>query len=251
MQLSQKEQQTAREAGFGILADAFGGPRPHGIAPGRNADLDGRASGYGAAGAEVGGGSLSDPRSETEGLSGEVADHRRLTRERYDPTEVDRSHDRHRGEAAAFGVGASQDMRAQKRDQYAQLIKEQAMLPRPYPQVAADEVGGLLTGLTRIRGVGEGRSQRHRRKLRRDCADWERGYEAALRTAGSGWQEARDALIDTRMDQVRGYGLTDVQMAFFRAASELFLPAGVHDLLGTDTSRADSAGQGGADSGAG
>ena len=60
----------------------------------------------------------------------------------------------------------------------------------------------------------------------------------ALEAAGSGWQEARDALIDTRMDQVQGYGLTDVQMAFFRAASESFLPAGVHDLLDTDTSRA-------------
>ena len=60
----------------------------------------------------------------------------------------------------------------------------------------------------------------------------------ALQEAGGGWQEARDALIDTRMDQVQGYGLTDAQMAFFRAASESFLPAGVHDLLDTDTSRA-------------
>ena len=42
-ELSPKEQQTAREGGFGILADAFGGPRSAGIEPGRNADLDGRA----------------------------------------------------------------------------------------------------------------------------------------------------------------------------------------------------------------
>ena len=34
-ELSHKEQQTAREGGFGILADAFGGPRPAGIEPGR------------------------------------------------------------------------------------------------------------------------------------------------------------------------------------------------------------------------
>ena len=46
-QLTPQEQQTAREAGFGILADAFGGPRPAGIAPGRNADLEGRVPGYG------------------------------------------------------------------------------------------------------------------------------------------------------------------------------------------------------------
>jgi conjugal transfer mating pair stabilization protein TraG len=68
----------------------------------------------------------------------------------------------------------------------------------------------------------------------RKTGDW----DEALTAAGDGWQEARDALIDTRMDQVQGYGLTDTQMAFFRAASESFLPAGVHDLLDTDTSRA-------------
>jgi conjugal transfer mating pair stabilization protein TraG len=61
--------------------------------------------------------------------------------------------------------------------------------------------------------------------------------DQAVSTAGSGWQEARDALIDTRMDQVRGYGLTDQQMAFFRAANESFLPAGIQDMLSTDASQ--------------
>jgi conjugal transfer mating pair stabilization protein TraG len=45
-------------------------------------------------------------------------------------------------------------------------------------------------------------------------------------------------LIDTRLDQVRGYGLTDAQMTFFRAANESFFPAGIHDALGTESSRA-------------
>ena len=62
--------------------------------------------------------------------------------------------------------------------------------------------------------------------------------KAALKAAGSGWQEARDALIDTRMEQVRGYGLSEDQMAFFRAANETFFPAGVHDMLDTDASQA-------------
>jgi conjugal transfer mating pair stabilization protein TraG len=222
---------------LGILADAFGGPRPQGISPGHNADLDERVPAHGAAGAAVNGANLRDPRSETEGLPNEVADHRRLTRERYDPTEVDRSHGRHRGEAAAFGVGASQDMRAQKREQYAQIIKEQATLPRPYPQVAAHEIGGLVTGLLEsgaLARAGLGGIVEKLADAYRKTGDW----GEALTAAGSGWQEARDALINTRMDQVQGYGLTDVQMAFFRAASESFLPAGVHDLLDTDTSRA-------------
>jgi hypothetical protein len=44
-------------------------------------------------------------------------------------------------------------------------------------------------------------------------------------------------LIDVRLDQVRAYGLTDQQMAFFRAANESFLPAEIQDLLSTDASR--------------
>jgi conjugal transfer mating pair stabilization protein TraG len=244
-ELSSREQQTAREGGFGILADAFGGPRPAGIEPGRNADLDGRFPTYGRAMDEVSAGNLRDPRARTAGLSGDLADHRNLTSERFDPTEVDRSHERHRGDAAAFGGGASGDMRSQKREQYAQVLREQAMLPRPYPQIAADEVGGFLTKFSQsgalaragLSGLAEdglsGIVGRFGETLKETDDKWE-----AMKAAGSGWQEARDALINTRVDQVRGYGLTDEQMAFFRAANESFFPAGVHDMLNTDASQA-------------
>ncbi len=244
-ELSQKEQQTAREGGFGILADAFGGPRPAGIEPGRNTDLDGRVPTYGRATDDVSAGNLRDPRARTDGVRGEVAGHQRLTRDRHDPGEVGRSHDRYSGDAADFGGGASGAMRSQKREQYAQLLGEQAMLPRPYPQIAADEVGGFLmkfsqsgalaraglSGLAEdgISGIVEKFGETYKR-----TGDWDQAVSAA----GSGWQEARDALIDTRMDQVRGYGLTDEQMAFFRAANESFFPAGIHDMLDTDASQA-------------
>ena len=49
--------------------------------------------------------------------------------------------------------------------------------------------------------------------------------------------EAREALIEARMAQVRGYGLTDEQMTYYRAATESFFPAGVHDMLNTEASR--------------
>jgi len=235
-ELTPKEQQMAREGGFGILADAFGGPRPAGIEPGRNADLDGQVPGHGGAQAAVNAENLRDPRAQTSGLSGEVADHRRMTSDRYDPTEVDRSHQRHRGDAAAFGHGPMSDVRSQKRDHYVQLLREQAMLPRPYAQIAADEVGGFLTKFAQssalarsgLSAIVERFAQTYARTGDRD---------QAVSTAGSGWQEARDALIDTRMDQVRGYGLTDQQMAFFRAANESFLPAGIQDMLSTDASQ--------------
>jgi conjugal transfer mating pair stabilization protein TraG len=232
-ELSQREQQTAREAGFGILADAFGAPRSDGIDPGRHADLDGRAPDYGGAAGEVHTGNLHDPRARTGGLSGDLADHRRVTSERYDLLEVDRSHDRFRGDAFTFGDGERRDTREQKREHYAQLLKEQAMLPRPYPQVAADEIGGLVTGLLEsgalaragLGGVvseGLGDVRTFAQTLTQTGS-----VEEALRAAGSGWQTGRDLLIETRMDQVRGYGLTDAQMDYYRAAINDLLPGGV------------------------
>jgi conjugal transfer mating pair stabilization protein TraG len=231
--LTAQEEQTAREAGFGILSDAFGASRASGIAPERNADLAGRVPAYGGARAAVDGGSLRDPRSQAEGLRGEVDGHRRLTRERYDPPEVDRSYERYRGETATFGDDARADARAQKRDHYAQLLREQAMLPRPYSQIAADEIGGLVTGLLEsgalaraglggLASEGLGDIRQFAETLRETGS-----VEEALRAAGNGWQKGRDLLIETRMDQVRGYGLTDAQMDFYRAAINDLLPGGM------------------------
>jgi conjugal transfer mating pair stabilization protein TraG len=242
--LSPQEQQTAREGGFGILADAFGAARPAGIDPGRHADLDDPAPSYGRAAGAVRTGNLSDPHARTDGLRGEVDGHRRRTRERSDPTEVDRSHARYLSDASTFREGATNDTREQKRAHYAQLLREHAMMPRPYPQMAADEVGGFLTkwaqsgalARTGLGGLAEegisGIVQKFGEAYQSD------GLRAAVQAAGSGWTEAREALIETRMAQVRGYGLTDEQMTYYRAVTESFFPAGVHDMLSTDASQA-------------
>ncbi|MBK1699371.1 conjugal transfer protein TraG N-terminal domain-containing protein [Thiococcus pfennigii] len=235
--LTPREQQMAREGGFGLLSEAFGSPRAVGIEPGRNAELEGRVPGFGGAHADVSVGNLQDPRAQTSGLSDEVAAHRGVTRDRYDPAEVDRSHERHREHAQSFGQDSGRALRTQKRDQYAQLLREQALLPRPSAQIAADEVGGLLkkfaqSGALASAGLGG------------IVARFADTYEAtgdlgqALGAAGEGWQAARDALIDARMAQVRDYGLTSEQMAFFRTAHETFFPAGLHDLLNTDAAQA-------------
>ena len=189
-------------------------------------------------------GNLSDPHARTDGLRGEVDGHRRRTRERSDPTEVDRSHARYLSDASTFREGATNDTREQKRAHYAQLLREHAMMPRPYPQMAADEVGGFLTkwaqsgalARTGLGGLAEegisGIVQKFGEAYQSD------GLRAAVQAAGSGWTEAREALIETRMAQVRGYGLTDEQMTYYRAVTESFFPAGVHDMLSTDASQA-------------
>jgi conjugal transfer mating pair stabilization protein TraG len=114
------------------------------------------------------------------------------------------------------------------------------MLPRPYPQIAADEVGGLVTGLLESgalaraglgglfsEGLGDVRTFA-------DTLSETGSVEEALRAAGNGWQKGRDSLIETRMAQVQGYGLTEGQMDFYRATIDDVLPGGSE----SDASRA-------------
>ncbi|MGA7982612.1 MAG: conjugal transfer protein TraG, partial [Chromatiaceae bacterium] len=139
---------------------------------------------------------------------------------------------------------ASGDLRAQKREQYAELLREQAMLPRSYPRIAAEEVGGFLTkfvqsgalaraGLRGLAGNGVGDIVKNFANKYSETGDW----GEALKAAGNGWENAREALIDTRLAQVRGYGLTDTQLAFFRAATESLLPVGIDTLLRTNAAK--------------
>ena len=145
-QLTPQEQQTAREAGFGILADAFGGPRPAGIATGAQ-----RRSGAGGSRAMAQHRGRSTPptcatrapkRMAYVGKSSATGARRAsgTIRARWiGPTNAIAATPR------PSAAAQRDDVRAQKRDQYAEMLREQAMLPRPYPQVAADEIGGFLT----------------------------------------------------------------------------------------------------------
>jgi conjugal transfer mating pair stabilization protein TraG len=120
------------------------------------------------------------------------------------------------------------------------------MLPRPYPQIAADEIGGFLTKFSESGALARAGLSGIVEKFGETLKETRNPLEA-LKAAGSGWEHARDALIDTRMDQVRGYGLTDEQMAFYRAALGDMLPTvlpgatSVHDAFGTDLSEARAA----------
>jgi conjugal transfer mating pair stabilization protein TraG len=56
-----------------------------------------------------------------------------------------------------------------------------------------------------------------------------------VQAAGEGWQEARQAMIDTRLRQVENTGLTEPQRALFAAAVDraVLLPGGVEKALDT------------------
>jgi conjugal transfer mating pair stabilization protein TraG len=113
-------------------------------------------------------------------------------------------------------------MRGEKRAMYGRMIQERATLPRSAAQVTVEEVGGAL------------------RKLGEFGSLVVAGIEGAFSTE-SGWSEARQAIIDARIQQVQAYGLTDAQTALFREAADAALPinlAGAHRARGTEYQQA-------------
>jgi conjugal transfer mating pair stabilization protein TraG len=89
-QLTPDEQQAAREAGLRDSRRRLRAPRAGHRARGKHGRPEEAHPAPGGARARGGRGGLSDPRTATEGLPGEIAAHRGLTAERYDPTAVDR-----------------------------------------------------------------------------------------------------------------------------------------------------------------
>jgi conjugal transfer mating pair stabilization protein TraG len=143
----------AREEGLRILGSAFGGASGQAIDPHRNAGLESVAPAFGETRNAVGNGGLHDSRPATDGLHRDIDEHRQATRERYDPTEVDRAHDRQRGRVGTFSSEAGAGLTSDKRDMYAARIEQRAVLPRPSAQVVAQALGGLATQVSQAPGM--------------------------------------------------------------------------------------------------
>jgi conjugal transfer mating pair stabilization protein TraG len=229
----------AREEGLRILGSAFGGASGQAINPHRNAGLEVAAPAFGETRGAVGNGGLYDPRPATEGLHSEIDEHRQVTRDRYDPTEVDRARNRQRGRVDGFSAETGAGLSSDKRDMYAARIEQRAVLPRPWAQAVAQELGGLATQASQAPGMVmtgvAGALQRFTESI------FSNGdISEAVEAAGDGWTEARGAIIDTRMDQVERIGLTPSQTAVYRNALGTALPeaTGLHERARSDLAQA-------------
>ena len=87
-----------------------------------------------------------------------IEQHRQVTRDRYDPTEVDRARDRQRGRVDGFSAETGAGLSSDKRDMYAARIEQRAVLPRPWAQAVAQELGGLATQASQAPGMVSSRS---------------------------------------------------------------------------------------------
>jgi conjugal transfer mating pair stabilization protein TraG len=117
----------------------------------------------------------------------------------------------------------------------ADTIRERAILLRPVPQLIAEETGGLAKKVLASGTLAaEGASGAMSRFV--DTLAQTGSVAEAVQAAGEGWQEARQAIIDTRLRQVENTGLTEPQRVLFAAAVDraVLLPGGVEKALDTE-----------------
>ena len=231
--MSPDDRQQAEGAAMGVYADLLGVRIPHGIDPQVHAGLATQGPSHGAVRAEVEGAGLQDVR-------GAVGDGLASMRVNADGTISQLAQGREAvvgfGGAAGTsvsqqGAGWNQQLQGEQRAQLADNLRYEADLPRSAARAAQHETGGLMiqtgealalarTGVdAEVRHLGAGLKAFGTTLI--DTGHPREAWEAGVQAAGSepNWEQARQAMIDTRLDQVAGHGLTPAQTGLYREAS--------------------------------
>jgi conjugal transfer mating pair stabilization protein TraG len=232
--LTPSEQEDAQEAGLNILSATFGFGDPNDPAI-RNV-LQGSDLSYFGVRQHIEDAGLSDPRADVSALPGEIDEHGRIVSDGYGTGAVDQFHAGTRGDVAAGELAFRNTVRADQHDAMADLIEQRAMLPRSAPEKIANDVGGFAiqsaeSGALAMAGLGgmaDSAARAYGETLQQGGSYLD-AAAAAVISAGSaqGWEETRNAMVDARMNQIAGYGLTDAQVDYFRESTETvfgFLP---------------------------
>jgi len=236
------ERASAKEAGMEILAGTFNFQAPQGIKADRNVDLTGAAPDYDGTRREVEGAGLHNARQDAAGLREQIQEHEAVVQHNWNPGTVDQFATGSRQTLSSFQRDAQDALRSEKQSQLGAIIERHAMLPRPAAQVAENAAGGLFrqiaesTALVGAGSVGFAKEAAAGTEAFATSLMDGNGLSASIaagrQAAGSehGWTGARESMIDARMRQVGGYGLTGAQQQLFRETTESLLT----DLPGGD-----------------
>jgi conjugal transfer mating pair stabilization protein TraG len=234
--LSPQEKQAAWDAALDILGAAFGVTDRGDTDAHRHAALSTGAPTPGMARAAVDAGGLQDPRAAATAVPARVEAAQGTLGERaLDASRVTEAAERHRESVAIAASQSTTESRGTRAAWLADTIRERATLPRPVPQLIAEETGGLAKKVLASGTLAaEGASGAMSRFV--DTLAQTGSVTEAVQATGEGWQEARQAMIDTRLRQVENTGLTEPQRALFAAALEraVLLPGGMEKALDTD-----------------
>jgi conjugal transfer mating pair stabilization protein TraG len=215
-------------AGMGLLMDVYGGSRAETMSLGEQQQAEASAMEVysGLLGVKIPEGI--DPQVNADGTIAHV--------------------DNGQASVASFRAGARQSvvdqgvvqanqLRAEQQAHLSDDITYRAQLPAPAARIAQEQVGGLMmkmgeSGALVRAGLGgvvdEATSTAAASAFGQTLLagdGWEAAQQAGREAAGSeqGWTAARQAMIDTRLEQVAGHGLTAMQTDLYRAASETSL----------------------------
>jgi conjugal transfer mating pair stabilization protein TraG len=226
------EQLAAKEDGMAILGNLFRFQAPAGINAQANADLQSAAPAFGNTRTEVGGARLRDVRQDTPTLQDQLDAHGRGVADAWDPGAVDQFGAGAQRALSGFRSDGQTALRAGKQAQLGAIIDQHAMLPRPAAQLAHHTAGGLLVQLAEsgalveagVAGVAHEVTAAAKAfgQTLLDGGGFQEAVAAGRTAAGSeqGWTGARKAMIEARMQQVAGFGLTDTQQQLFREATD-------------------------------
>jgi conjugal transfer mating pair stabilization protein TraG len=234
------EQQQAETSAMEVYSGLLGVKIPEGIDPQVNASLVTQAPSFGKVRADVGAAGLHDTRPAVSAGLGAMRVNADGT-----ITHVDNG----QASVASFNAGARQavvdqgviqanQLRAEQQAHLSDDLTYRAQLPTPAARIAQEQVGGLMmklgeSGALVHAGLGgvvddtttaAAAAYAYGQTLLAGDG-WEAAQQAGREAAGSeqGWTAARQAMIDTRLDQVAGHGLTATQTDLYRAASETSL----------------------------
>ena len=231
--MSQTEKQQAEGAAMGVYSDLLGIRIPQGIDPQVHAGLATQGPAQGAVRAAVAGAGVQDVRGavgaglasmrvNADGTISQVAQGR----------DAVTTFATNAGAAVSNqGAGWNRQLHGEQRALLADDIRQEAKLPRPAARAAQHETGGLmiqtgealaLVGTStnaEIDHWGAGLQAFGASLV--ETGDPGAAWEAGVQAAGSvpNWEQARQAMIDTRLDQVAGHGLTPAQTGLYREAS--------------------------------
>ncbi|MBK1717223.1 conjugal transfer protein TraG N-terminal domain-containing protein [Thiocystis violacea] len=228
------EKQQAETEARHIYSGLLGMRIPEDLDPRIEATLANPSPSFGAAQAEFGAADPHDPRPEVmAGLGAmRVKADGTIARVAQAPAMVESVGFAARQSVADQGILQANDLRAQQRDQLAQAIAVQAQWPRTPAKTAQQELGGLMIQLAETGAlIGAGATGVSSQvaaavgafgQTRMDGGSLDDAIRAGRDAAGSelGWSEARQAMLETRLAQVAGFGLTPAQTDLYRAASE-------------------------------
>jgi len=227
------ERRQAEVAAQELYAELLGVRRPEAIAPGESSGLT-QVPAFGVARGRFDAAGVSDPGpTVVAGLMAQrvAADGTVKTLEQA-PTRIEPFAS---GGAAAVAQQHRINTNLIRADEHQRLAEEIAYrvsLPRPAAETVQREMGGLwiraaesgalaVAGAEGMRGQIAGAVGAFGQTLSRGGSVTE-AVEAGRGAAGSvdGWTVARTTMIDTRLTQIEGYGLSPAQVALYREASE-------------------------------